>query len=188
MLIEYTVSYLQVNLNHITTIQWASLDVLDKRPVNKNFIVHVSVLSIFRLREWRGFHITKQITSELSHVMPADLYTLIQLLPPYPHPTHEMGWGRGRDGDVMYMNACYCYILVRVFYYCLFITVLHSSSWWVCKLSPHCFSSYTWSTSTLFLIIHMIKVPVLINSNSRYRMSQMILLKVNYKYKFKKIT
>lgn len=107
----------------------------------------------------------------------------------YPmHPTHEMGWGRGRDGDVMYMNACYCYILVRVFYYCLFITVLHSSSWWVCKLSPHCFSSYTWSTSTLFLIIHMIKVPVLINSNSRYRMSQMILLKVNYKYKFKKIT
>lgn len=63
----------------------------------------------------------------------------------YPHPTHEMGWGRGRDGDVMYMNACYCYILVRVFYYCLFITVLHSSSWWVCKLSPHCFSSYTWS-------------------------------------------
>lgn len=106
----------------------------------------------------------------------------------YPHPTHEMGWWRGRDGDVMYMNACYCYILVRVFYYCLFITVLHSSSWWVCKLSPHCFSSYTWSTSTLFLIIHMIKVPVLINSNSRYRMSQMILLKVNYKYKFKKIT
>lgn len=106
----------------------------------------------------------------------------------YPHPTHEMGWGRGRDGDVMYMNACYCYILVHVFYYCLFITVLHSSSWWVCKLGPHCFSSYTWSTSTLFLIIHMIKVPVLINSNSRYRMSQMILLKVNYKYKFKKIT
>lgn len=110
----------------------------------------------------------------------------IQLLPPYPHPTHEMGWGK--DGDVMYMNACYCNILVHVFYYCLFITVLHSSSWWVCKLGPHCFSSYTWSTSTLFLIIHMIKVPVLINSNSRYRMSQMILLKVNYKYKFKKIT
>lgn len=165
MLIEYTVSYLQVNLNHITTIQWASLDVLDKRPVNKNFIVHVSVLSIFRLREWRGFHITKQITSELSHVMPADLYTHLTYnsYPPTPmHPTHEMGWGRGRDGDVMYMNACYCYILVRVFYYCLFITVLHSSSWWVCKLSPHCFSSYTWSTSTLFLIIHMIKVPVLI--------------------------
>lgn len=71
-----------------------------------------------------------------------------------------------KDGDVMYMNAWYCYILVHVFYYCLFITVLHSSSWWVCKLGPHCFSSYTWSTSTLFLIIHMIKVPVLINSNS----------------------
>lgn len=88
----------------------------------------------------------------------------IQLLPPYPHPTHEMGWGK--DGDVMYMNAWYCYILVHVFYNCLFITVLHSSSWWVCKLGPHCFSSYTWSTSTLFLIIHMIKVPVLINSNS----------------------
>lgn len=134
-----------------------------------------------------SYHQTNHIWIESCYA--ADLYTHLTYnsYPPTPmHPTHEMGWGK--DGDVMYMNACYCNILVHVFYYCLFITVLHSSSWWVCKLGPHCFSSYTWSTSTLFLIIHMIKVPVLINSNSQYRMSQMILLKVNYKYKFKKIT
>lgn len=37
---------------------------------------------------------------------------------------YEMGWGK--DGDVMYMNVCYCNILVYVFYYCLFITVFYS--------------------------------------------------------------
>lgn len=119
MLIEYTVSYLQVNLNHITTIQWGSLDVLDKRPVNKNFIVHVSVLSIFRLREWRGFHITKQITSELSHVMPADLYTHHTT----PTPTQHMKWGGGGGG--MGMLCIWMHVTVTT-WYVFFITVYSS--------------------------------------------------------------
>lgn len=113
-----------------------------------------------------SYHQTNHIWIESCYA--ADLYTHLTYNSYPPTPTQHIKWGGGggEDGDVMYMNACYCNILVRVFYYCLFITVLHSSSWWVCKLGPHCFSSYTWSTSTLFLIIHMIKVPVLINSNS----------------------
>lgn len=150
---EYTVSYLQVNLNHITTIQWASLDVLDKRPVNKNFIVHVSVLSIFRLREWRGFHITKQITSELSHVMPADLYTHHTT----PTPTQHMKWGGGGGG--MGMLCIWMHVTVTS-WYVFFITVYssryftvphdeyvnsaHIVSHHTHDPHPHYFSSYTW--------------------------------------------
>lgn len=121
LLIEYTVSYLQVNLNHITTIQWASLDVLDKRPVNKNFIVHVSVLSIFRLREWRGFHITKQITSELSHVMP-QICTHIWHTTPTPLPPPNT-WNGVGEGWGCYVYECMillhpgtCFLLLFIYH------------------------------------------------------------------------
>lgn len=106
-----------------------------------------------------------------------------------PTPTQHMKWAGGGMGMLciwMHDTVTSWYVFFITVYLSRYFTVPHDE--YVTKLSPHCFSSYTWSTSTLFLIIHMIKVPVLINSNSRYRMSQIILLKVNYKYKFKKIT
>lgn len=117
------------------------------------WIVHVSVLSIFRLREWRGFHITKQITSELSHVMPADLYTHHTT----PTPTQHMKWGGGGGGMGMlciwmHVTVTSWYVFFITVYLSRYFTVPHDEyvnsahivSHHTHDPHPHYFSSYTW--------------------------------------------